>query len=217
LIRLCECLRTSVLERGVVREEEATMATVQTRLMTAEEFYEWVNRPENRGRVFELLRGEVVEMPSPGKYHGFVCGNISRILGVYACEKETGSVCTNDSGLIVKRAPDTVRGPDVSFYVDDQTADTMDRKYAARPPVLVAEVLSPHDKPGDLLRRLDQYLQFGISLVWVVDPEGRFLTAYQPDKMQKIFDEEDELTAEDVLPEFRCRVADFFAVPRKPS
>ena len=70
-----------------------------------------------------------------------------------------------------------------------------------------------YDKPGHLIRRLDQYLQLGIPLVWVIDPEGRFVTVYQPDEMQKTLDEKDELTGEDVLPEFRCRVGNLFAVP----
>lgn len=45
--------------------------------ITATEFYDMVMQPENRGRHFELDRGEVIELPPPGKFHGFVCGNVS--------------------------------------------------------------------------------------------------------------------------------------------
>ena len=38
------------------------MATVATQLLTAEEFYEWANRPENRGRICELERGRIIEI-----------------------------------------------------------------------------------------------------------------------------------------------------------
>ena len=38
--------------------------------MTAEEFWEWANRPENEDRLWELERGEVIEMPPPGTVHG---------------------------------------------------------------------------------------------------------------------------------------------------
>src|SRR5271167_23618 len=98
------------------------MATVPIKLMTAEEFYEWVHRPENRDRFFELERGEVVEMPPPSKYHGFVCGNVSGVLRAYAIQRQKGYPCTNDSGFLVESDPDTVRGADVSFYEDEQTA-----------------------------------------------------------------------------------------------
>ena len=42
------------------------MSTVETttRLMTAEEFCDWVQRPENANRWFELVRGEVIELPA---------------------------------------------------------------------------------------------------------------------------------------------------------
>ena len=39
--------------------------TVPKRLMTVDEFWEFVNRPENENRWFELRKGEVVEMPRP--------------------------------------------------------------------------------------------------------------------------------------------------------
>ena len=51
------------------------MSTAEsTRLLTAEEFYDFCHLPENRDRHFELERGEVVEMSRPGEVpHGFVC------------------------------------------------------------------------------------------------------------------------------------------------
>src|ERR1700683_3570407 len=106
------------------------MATVATRPMTADEVFGFVLRPENRDRFFELERGEVTEMPPPHKYHGFVCVNVGAILHNYAARTGKGYPCSNDAGMVVESDPDTVRGPDVAYYEDDQNADTMDRKYA---------------------------------------------------------------------------------------
>jgi Uma2 family endonuclease len=189
------------------------MATVTAKLMTADEFYDWVHRPENQDRFFELERGEVVEMPPPGKPHGFVCGNASRMLGVFASQRKRGYTCTNDAGLIVEEGPDTVRGPDVSFYEDDQNLDTMDKKYARQPPRLVVEVLSPNDKQSKTNVRISQYLKRGVPLVWLIDPELRIVTVYRSGKDLYTRDNGEELTGEDVLPDFRCRVAEFFALP----
>src|SRR5262249_54090011 len=142
------------------------MATVTPELMTAHEFFDWVHRPENRDRFFELERGKVVEMPPLGKYHGFVCDRVSGVLTNYAAQRRRGIRLTNDAGLIVEHDPDTVRGRDVTFYDDDQTAESMDRKYATAPPLLVVEVLSPNDQTTKVLRRLSQYLKKGVPLVW---------------------------------------------------
>jgi Uma2 family endonuclease len=181
--------------------------------MTAAEFFDWVHRPENRNRFFELEDGEVVEMPPPGKYHGFVCGNVAGILRNFGIQRGRGYVCTNDSGLQVAQDPDTVRGPDVTFYEDDQTAADMDRQYAAAPPRLAVEVLSPTARHGRTVRRVMQMLRFGVSLVWVIDPEGRDVSVYRAGRDPQVVTEQDELSGEDVLPGFSCRVAEFFATP----
>lgn len=189
------------------------MATTSTAVMTAEEFFDWVHRAENAGRSFELDRGEVIEMPPPGKFHGFVCGNVSRILGNFAIQRRRGYVCTNDSGILVERDPDTVRGPDVSFYDDSETAETMERKYPEVPPLLVVEVLSPEDRTTQVMNRVGQFLARGVGLVWVIDPETRDVAIHRPGAFPELLATGSDITGGDVLPEFRCRVDEFFAMP----
>jgi Uma2 family endonuclease len=92
------------------------MTPTAAQLMTAEQFHDWANRSENAGKSYELERGRVVEVGRPGERHGFVAGNIGRILGNYTCEQGTGYVCTNDTGVLWERDPDTVCGPDVIYY-----------------------------------------------------------------------------------------------------
>jgi Uma2 family endonuclease len=58
-----------------------------TGLMTAEEFYDFCHRPENRHRLYELERGEVVEMSRPGAQHGVACINVGVILTLYARQR----------------------------------------------------------------------------------------------------------------------------------
>ncbi len=184
-----------------------------TELMTAEEFFGWVSLPENCDLHVELERGEITDMPPPGKFHGFVCGNVARILGNYAQARGRGYVCSNDSGLIVERDPDTVRGPDLTFYEDSQTADDMERQFAAAPPVLAVEVLSPNDRVNRTVLRISQMLALGVKMIWIVDPETRDVSVYRTGRDPQLVPALDELTGEDVLPDFRCRVADLFAVP----
>ncbi len=189
------------------------MAIVESALMTAEAFFAWTAQDEQSGRFFELDRGEVVELPPPGKFHGFVCTNIAAILRTYAIQSGRGYVCGNDSGVIVERNPDTVRGPDVSFFDDEQTAETMDRAYAEHPPVLAVEVLSPTDRFSRTMRRVAQLLKSGVKLVWVVDLETQEVSICRPEADVEILDNKSELTGNGVLPEFRCQVSEFFRYP----
>jgi Uma2 family endonuclease len=189
------------------------MATVATKLLTAEEFYDWANDPDNRDKYCELERGEIVEMSRPGKIHGLVCANVVRILGNFTVQRKKGYVCSNDTGVIVERDPDTVRGPDVMLFEDATRFEDVDRKYGEKPPVLAVEVLSPNDTPGQILRRIREQKQFGTPLIWVLDPDARNVVVCQPGKEDKAVEETEELTGEAVLPDLRVRVAELFALP----
>ena len=189
------------------------MATVATKPMTAEEFYEWTHRPENRDRRFELERGEIVEMSRPGKQHGLICANIAGILWTFAKRRKKGYVCSNDTGVVVERENDTVRGPDILFFEDATTAEDVDEKYGETPPLLAVEVLLPNDTLAIMSRRVREQLDFGTKIVWVVNPEDRNVTVYRRGKEHFVVEESDELTGEDVLPDFRCKVVEFFQLP----
>jgi Uma2 family endonuclease len=189
------------------------MSTAQaTKLMTAEEFYEFAHRPENAGRSFELVRGEVVEVSRAGKRHGLVCGNVTGLLRNYAVARKWGYVCSNDTGTIVSRDPDTVRGPDVLFFTDAESADQVEEKYGDKPPLLAVEVLSPNDTHGKIIPRLNEQFALGTKVVWILDPDARNVIAHYPTTKERVIYEHQDLT-EDILPGFTCRVAEFFNLP----
>jgi Uma2 family endonuclease len=189
-----------------------TPLTTQTR-MTADEFFDWANRPENRDRHFELERGEVVERSRPGELHGYVCLNIGRILGNYVFQRRKGYACSNDTGLILERDPDTVRGPDIVLYEESRRHGQLNPRYSEQPPTLAVEVLSPNDKWPKVTRRVTNFLNHGVKLIWVVDPETCSVTVHQAGRLAQVFEGTDELTGGDVLPDLRLRVADLFLMP----
>jgi Uma2 family endonuclease len=190
------------------------MSTATTTKMTAEEFYDWVHRPENVNKWFELVRGEVIELPAPTKSpHGVICVNVGFFLSLYARKHGSGYVTSNDSGVILERDPDTVRGPDVALYDDAERFVDLHPKYGEHPPVLAVEVLSPNDRADRVIEKINDYLRTRVRLVWVVNPSVRSVTVYQPDQPPIRLDEMQELTGGSILPEFRCRVLDFFLLP----
>jgi Uma2 family endonuclease len=191
---------------------------ITTQPMTAEQFRDFVHRPENANRWFELVRGEVIELPPPQKPHGFVCGNFTRILGNYTFASGRFYVTGNDSGVILKRGPDTVRGPDVALYNDANTFAELPPKYGETVPLLAVEVLSPDDRLGKVMRKVKDYLKSDVRLVWVVDPETRNVTVHRPGQEPAVVEDHEDLTGEDILPGFRCKVAEFFRLPgEKPT
>ena len=152
-------------------------------------------------------------MPSPGELHGVICAWIAHLLWMYVIKHGKGRVVGNDAGLLVERDPDTLRGPDLMLFLDTLALAQLSRRYTVLIPALVIEVSSPEDRPGKVNRRISQYLKRGVQLVWLVDPEERTVTVYRPGKELYILNETDELTGDDVLPDWRCQVVDFFKLP----
>lgn len=188
------------------------MATA-TKLMTADEFFEWVQRPENRGMSYDLVRGEVVGMSRPGKRHGVVCANLSWIFSDFARRRKKGYPCSNDTGLVVETDPDTVRGPDLCFFEDAAHFGELETGFGRTPPLLAIEVLSPNDTYNKVMEKVMDQLKFGTRLVWVVDPEDRSVAVHQSGRDPHIVHSDEEITGEDVLSDFRCKVSDFFKLP----
>ena len=192
-------------------------APAEARQMTAEAFCDFVHRPENADKWFELVRGEVIELPPPQKRHGRVSVNIAFVLETYVRQRRKGYVTSNDSGVILERDPDTVRGPDVAVYEDAQSWDELHPKYGEVPPVLAVEVLSPNDKVNKVNRKIADYLRSGVGLVWLADPEERTVTVYRRGHEPRLHEPSEELTGEDILPGLTLKVADCFLMPGEPA
>lgn len=192
------------------------MSATTTPTMTAEEFLAWASRPENAGRWCELDRGEVIDVPPPQHPHGVVSWLVSLALSAFVLRRGRGYICTNDTGIIVERNPDTIRGADLMLFLETPAGGFPKPGYVDEVPSLVVEILSPHDRPSRINRRVGQYLRRGIPMVWLVDPDDRVVSVYRPNEFPKVLDDTDELTGNGVLPDFRCPVRDLFALPAPP-
>jgi Uma2 family endonuclease len=86
------------------------------------------------------------------------------------------------------------------------------------PADLAVEVLSPTDLAYDVAAKIDEYLRNGFPLVWVVEPNTRTVVVHRADGSVTKLRDNDEISGESALPDFRCKVAEFFAQPAaKPA
>ena len=74
-------------------------------------------------------------------------------------------------------------------------------------PDLAVEVLSPDDRPADVLEKVSDWLRGGTRLVWVIDAERRLARVYRADGTEVLLDADGTLYGEDVLVGFSCRLS----------
>jgi Uma2 family endonuclease len=185
-------------DRPIVDDVSAGLAVPP--LMTAEQLFEL---PDD-GLRHELVEGVLVTMSPAGPRHGRVSLRIGARLDAF-CESHpgTGAAFGNDTGFLVRRAPDTVRAPDVAFIGGERGA--MTARAAAYPelaPDLVVEVVSPNDRASEVTAKAVAWLDAGVRLVWVVDPQARIVVVHRPGGTSQVLREGDALDGEDVVPVF---------------
>lgn len=177
-----------------------------TQLMTAEELL--TQSPP--GKSTELVRGRLVVREPPGTQHGRVQSNLNVLLGSFVRTHRLGAVFGQDTGFRIASNPDTVRAPDLAFVRQDRVGLIPSRGYAALAPDLVAEILSPDDRPGEVLAKVGEWLAAGVQLAWVIDPDRRTAEVYRSDASIVTLASDDQLDGEPVVPGFSCAVADLF-------
>ena len=179
--------------------------TTKPKLMTAEELLLLPDDDMKR----ELVRGVLIEEMPPGYEHGAVEAQIGRLLGNFAADNDFGEVLTGDSGFVLERGPDTVRGPDVAWVAPGRVEGRV-RGFAELAPDLVVEVRSPSDSQRHMAERAMMWLSHGVRMVLVADPEPVALTVYCAGEPPHVLGEFDVFEGEDVLPGLAEPVWRFF-------
>jgi Uma2 family endonuclease len=177
--------------------------------MTAEQFLRMP--PAADGLKVELVRGEVIAVCRPGFRHGLCQGRVWGLLDQYGRQTGHGRAVV-ETGIVTERNPDTVRGPDVSYWsVQRLPLDQNPEGYPEPDPDLCVEVLSPTNRAPRVRDKVREYFQREVRMVWVVDPEDRTVVVYRAPEHGRLHHEAAILSGDDVLPGFSCKVAELFS------
>jgi len=140
--------------------------------------------------------------------HGSIAARLAYLLADHVYRNNLGVVCGQDTGFKIESDPDTVRAPDVAVVCRARVGLIPSRGYAAFAPDLVAEIVSPDDRPGEVLTKVGQWIDAGTMLVWVIDPSRVEARTYRDDGGLTIVSSDGLLDASPVLPGFTCALAE---------
>ncbi len=163
------------------------------------------------GHQFELLDGHLVERKMGAKTSAVTTRLLSR-LGIRVDADQLGFLFGPEAGYqIFSDRPNRVRSADGSFIArgrlpDDRVPDGHLRIV----PDMMLESVSPNDLAHEVEAKIEEYLQAGLPLLWVIYPETHTIYVYRQDGSVRRLTGADDLTGEDVIPGFSCRVEDLF-------
>lgn len=182
------------------------MEFIPEKSMDEDEFFELCQRVD----PLHLERdpnGTIIVMPPAGSYSSNRSGRIFAQLLNWSDRVERGAAFNSTGGFILPNG--AARAPDAAWVASHRLkALSQDEKEKFLPlaPDFAAEVRSQNDARSDLEAKMEEYINSGTQLGWLIDPYERTVTVYHEDDTIEELDEPTTLSGEPVLPGFECHL-----------
>jgi Uma2 family endonuclease len=175
----------------------------QKQRVTFDEFMEFVNRPENEDRWFELINGEIVEKMGGGASISAVTINLGGEVRSFCRQHKFPHFLSGEAGSYQIQGQTFM--PDFAYQATPFTSAYPEPE----PPLWAVEVISPTDKPRDIRNKREVYLRAGL-LYWEVYPEDQAVDVYRPGQLMQTYHLDDVIDLSDLIPGFTLAVRDLF-------
>lgn len=178
------------------------MFEAQAKPVTSEAFMAFVLLPENEGRRFELIDGEIIEK-MPTQLHALIASYFIFMLSLYFRDTPIGWVF---SELRIKLPNDDLNDtiPDISVVLKSGREFNPNEPLTFMPDLAI-EIKSPTDSLIKLRKKANYYLENGSKVVWLVDTQRQKVEVYTVDDTE-ILGSNDSLDGGELLPDFKLSV-----------
>ncbi|MFM2064303.1 MAG: hypothetical protein RLZZ507_3974 [Cyanobacteriota bacterium] len=174
---------------------------------TDDQFYQLCR--ENPDVKFERnAKGELLVMSPTGGETGRINSEINADFGVWNRHNKLG-VCF-DSSTCFKLPNGANRSPDVAWIKKERWDNlTLEEKTKFPPiaPDFVLELMSPTDNLQETQKKMQEYIDNGVKLGWLINPKTQQVEIYRLGKPVEILTAPSELSGEDILPGFLLNMA----------
>ncbi|MGE0681192.1 MAG: Uma2 family endonuclease [Candidatus Binatia bacterium] len=176
--------------------------SVREAKLTTEQFVRLCQ--ENRDFRFELTaQQELVIMPPAGSETGRRNSKLIVRVGTWAEADGTGVTFDSSTGFTLPNG--AIRSPDASWIKKEKwetLSAEQQEEFAPLCPDFVIELRSPSDRLSELQAKMQEYIDNGALLGWLLDPQERRVYIYRPNLPIEILDDPAELRGDPVLPGF---------------
>ena len=118
----------------------------------------------------EYVDGEIVERSLPDELHSKTQWRLSGLIWDFSKTRPFHGRPDLRSRVSATR----IRIPDVAIFAGAEPTERVPTK----PPLVAIEILSPDDRHSEVMQKFEEYKDWGVQHVWLVDPHRRKLQVY---------------------------------------
>lgn len=175
--------------------------------MSDDEFFEFCQHNRDL-RIERTANGDLVIMPPAGGDSGNSNFRLAMELGKWNETQHLGEGFDSSTGF--QFSTGAVRSPDCSWVLLDrlnQLTKTQRRGFLPLAPDFAVELRSPSDSLATLHAKMREYIDAGVRLGWLIDPDAKTLWIYQPGSEPTQLDNPESVSGDPVLPGFVLKLA----------
>lgn len=154
-------------------------------------------------RIERTAQGDCEIMAPTGGETSWRNSRLITLLSIWAEQEGSGVVFDSSGGFIL--ANGAIRSPDVSWVKKSRLAvlaPEQKQRFLPLCPDFVIELRSPSDSLKTLQDKMQEYIENGVFLGWLIDPENRQVYVFQPDRAISSLDNLELLSADGLLKGF---------------
>ncbi len=170
--------------------------------LSDEQFYQ-LCQVNDQWRLEETAQGELIIMPPVGAISGNRESELNGLVWLWNRQTKLGKVFSSSTVFILPNGGK--RSPDVA-WISNERWDSLtlqeQEKFAPICPDFVIELRSRTDALNQRQSKMQEYLNSGLKLGWLIDPQSQQVEIYLQNKAREIVSLPTTLSGENILPGF---------------
>lgn len=175
--------------------------------LTDEQFFQLCQANQDL-RFERSATGELIIMPPTGSETGNRNAGVTAQLWLWNDQYKLGVVFDSSTGFKLPNGAD--RSPDAAWIKLDRwntLTPAQQERFAPICPDFVVELMSPNDSLETTQAKLQEYIQNGAELGFLINRKARQVEVYRPNQTAEILEHPEAVSGQDVLPGFELRMA----------
>ena len=181
---------------------EAVVLNIKNVGLSDDQFYQLCQINED-WKLEQTAKGELIIMPPVGAISGNRESEFNADVVIWNRQTKLGKVFSSSTVFTLPNGGK--RSPDVAWIVNErwESLNIQEKeKFAKICPDFIIELRSRTDSLSRLQEKMQEYLDSGLRLGWLIDPQNQQVEIYRQNQTVEIVSLPTTLSGEDILPGF---------------